>query len=275
MSLARLAAIARRGAARVGALADVARPTPDPIAVLDTAAATEAAGRTDPASRRAPLPPGLPPQRQPPSQRQPPPRATLVAPPALRPGASPPSAAASLAAEPRAVPKGEQPQPPEVVAPSSRNDPEPPPAVIPAVMTAPQPTADIEALPDRSVEASVVIPQPVIAATEPPAAARDHAEPLAVMPAPLRLPATTTARVAAAPAPDPAPPLVPVFALIADAQTPPAPAQEAQTGPPIVIDQIEIVMAPPPRPPPAPPPAPDRGFARYAAMRSARDRARW
>ncbi|WP_297857708.1 hypothetical protein [Elioraea sp.] len=51
----------------------------------------------------------------------------------------------------------------------------------------------------------------------------------------------------------------------------PQPAGE----PTLAIGQIEIVMAPPPRPSPAPAPPPDRGFARYAAMRSARDRARW
>lgn len=51
----------------------------------------------------------------------------------------------------------------------------------------------------------------------------------------------------------------------------PEPAAE----PTITIGQIEVVMAPPPRPAQSPAPAPDRGFARYAAMRSARDRARW
>lgn len=56
----------------------------------------------------------------------------------------------------------------------------------------------------------------------------------------------------------------------------PAPAAgEPVGGTTITIGQIDIVMAPPPRPAPPPPPKPDRGFARYAAMRSARDRGRW
>lgn len=47
--------------------------------------------------------------------------------------------------------------------------------------------------------------------------------------------------------------------------------------PTITIEQIEVVMAPAPKPGPTPAPAaaPDRGFARYAAIRSARDRSRW
>ena len=74
------------------------------------------------------------------------------------------------------------------------------------------------------------------------------------------------AAVPPAPADRPPPALAPV--------QPPLPHPQAGE-PTITIGQIEIVMAPPPRPAPAPAPPPDRGFARYAAMRSARDRARW
>jgi hypothetical protein len=68
------------------------------------------------------------------------------------------------------------------------------------------------------------------------------------------------------PAPDDAPP------ALAPVTIPPEPHE-----PTITIGRIDVVMAPPPSPPPAPtaPRASDRGFARYAAMRSARDRARW
>lgn len=57
-----------------------------------------------------------------------------------------------------------------------------------------------------------------------------------------------------------------------------APPQQAEpvapAPPPISIGTVEVVIAAPPqRPVPAPRPASDRSFARYAAMRSGRDRA--
>jgi hypothetical protein len=82
---------------------------------------------------------------------------------------------------------------------------------------------------------------------------------------------------------DPEPAAEPAHAVLRPVVVPAAPAvppihpttDRADTT--ITIGQIDVVMAPPPRPPPAPPaaPAPERGFARYAAIRSARDRARW
>ena len=269
MSLARLAAVACRGAARVGALADVARPTPDAIAALDAAAATEAAGRADPASRRASSPPTLPPPRQPP------PRATLVAPPAPDPGPSDSLPAGELAGGPRAVPGGGQAQPPEVTVATSHDEPERLQAIAPTVMPVARSDAGIEPAPTRSVATPAATPPPAIGATQPPRVTAHHDEPQPVIPAPSPLPASEAANVTATKRADPAPLLVPVLPSIADASHAPAAGSENGSDTSIVIDQIEIVMAPPPRPPPAPKPVPDRGFARYAAMRSARDRARW
>lgn len=78
--------------------------------------------------------------------------------------------------------------------------------------------------------------------------------------------------VAAAPAPAWAVPAPPLSA--APPAAPEAPAPE------IHIDRVEVIMAPsaprPARPVTAPQAtAPDRGFARYAAMRSGRDRGGW
>jgi hypothetical protein len=70
----------------------------------------------------------------------------------------------------------------------------------------------------------------------------------------------------AAPALSPAPPAAPPQPLATPLPEPP---------PTISIGTVEVVMAlPPQRPAPAVParPAPDRGFSRYAAIRSGRDR---
>ena len=116
------------------------------------------------------------------------------------------------------------------------------------------------------VELAPVVMEPVIAAPTPENAAAGLEGSVDEPPSPERV------QVVASAAPQPAgehP--VQATASIPD----PAPSNATPT---VTIGTVEVVIAPPPAPAPqraaaAARPAPDRGFARYAAMRAARDRA--
>jgi hypothetical protein len=253
VSLARLAALARRGAAPVGVMAEATRPAFDPLVMLDAAAA-EAAARTLPgrgdvragtlAVRPLPVPPhGAVPQ--PPLAAPFAGRATAPPPPDRSEPATPPMPSATeqpIAAEASRIPEARTDDVVSQALPMAG-------PIDPAVHAAP-PRATPP--PPMRVETLHV---PV------------HTAPvIATSSAPPPLPTAEPAQPMLRPAPDAAPPaLAPV--------TFPAKPHE----PTITIGRIDVVMAPPPTPPPAPtaPRASDRSFARYAAMRSARDRARW
>jgi hypothetical protein len=204
-------------------------------------------------------------------------RAAAPAPPAARPPRQADPITVTLTTR-RAVP-GAVPVPvPRDAAPS----PEPP---LPNLIVTPafaEPVAD-QRLPASRAEIAPAVPaamgervatQPVPAVT------------VAALP-PITRPIVTPAPITAEPAREAAPPAPPVtidalptrvhtagappgLAAVSDA----AAAAPAPAAPAITIGTVEVVMAPPARvAAPAPRPTPDRGFSRYAAMRSGRDRA--
>ena len=263
MSLARLAALARRGATPVGVTAEATQPAFDPLVVLD-AAATGTAARTQP--RRGDVragPPSAPTHgavlRPPAPIAQPP--ALLVMPAAP---ATPATARAAVPPYPnRAVPvmvTMPSDTAPSIAGDALRTSETAPHDVVPAVVPAETP---IDPIP-RATPPRLILPS---------------ANPVATPDSPVHT--APTIETASAPPPLPTPhPVQPTLRPAPDA-APPAPALVTPSPEPheptITIGRIDVVMAPPPSPPPAPTAAraPDRGFTRYAAMRSARDRARW
>lgn len=250
MSLARLAALALRGAQPVEGREAALAPAFDPLAALDSAMPLPA--EVPAATRRADMP------------------IARVAAPAER---------ISMRELPAAVTT----KPPQLAAPVPANSGIPAIAAAPAVQAAQVAEMHVMVAPDIAAQAAA--PPVPLAITEGIGTAQaTPATPIA--PAPASGPApgeAATHGFAGAvvppprqPAPQPILP-APVAAPPRLASLPHAPAMPDAV-PEIQIGRVEVVMAPPPAPPrrdaprTAPSPAPDRGFSRYAAMRAARDR---
>jgi hypothetical protein len=259
MSLARLAALVSRAAAPPGRLAyDAPAPAFDGPSAIGTAmlqTGLTGAAPPPPLRRRAEA-----------VAAQQPPRATaapgLVADPVfLRPPTAPAAplmVSAARVAEPAAQPVMPLPTVPFPAAPqraptrtAPTQAPHASPALGPRASMSPTVAAPVlvgaSASHDAVPAAEETVPVTPLLPQHRPAAMpdRQHVAPPAVSPAP----------VAASPQP------------VATALPDPLPA--------ISIGTVEVVMAQPPqRPAPATParPAPDRGFSRYAAIRSGRDR---
>lgn len=270
MSLARLAALARRGAAPVGALTEATRPAFDPLVVLDAAAA-ESAARALPrlndvqaygqprmlASKPPPLAPGLPM-----------PRASALphqAESEERPTGTAPHHAATPS-PPTQWPAG----PATRVSPGVPHEADvPTDAVVDAVPAAAMRVLNSPRLPTAAPVSPAILPP---ARTPKPAPLDAQSIERASEPAP----SIAASRHDAEPALHSSAVLVrPMLAPVPRSAVPGDPPLR-QTELSIAIGQIDVVMASQrPSPVPAVAPAPDRGFARYAAMRGARDRARW
>lgn len=263
MSLDRLGAIVRRGAARVGVVAEQARPAFDPLLALDSAAVVVAA--RDIAPRRAPK--GG-------SATAP---VTPAAPARARQAASAPEPVSAQArSRPAGAPEVAPVARPAIAATPGQQAASPTPLAVMTVVSADAARAD-EVPGDLSGHPSAAAPLEAPRGIAP-------APPQGVMRGASRAPpdhATTDRATDRAVSASPAVAAIPAIApVLPPPPQPPADPQVARTAPPeprITIEQIEVVMAPAPKPTPTPRPAatPDRGFARYAAMRSARDRARW
>jgi hypothetical protein len=260
MSITRLAGLLARAAAPAGRLA------------ADRVAGVEAAGADRPALGMPAL--GMPAFDAPASVGTSMLRATLAETPALPPlrradssppfvsprpasgalpAASPPSPVA-MPAHARAV---LAPPTPPVVVPLPQPDPMPssPAAAAPAVAPAPGPAPG---------------PPVLVIATPSPHAAAHGVESVAGKADP--------AASVVSERPRPGPPAMMVSPLHSDfstaASVTPAPTFPPHAAPTISIGTVEVVIAQAPQRPAAPARlAPDRGFARYAAMRGARDRA--
>lgn len=264
MSLDRLGAIVRRGAARAGVVAERARPAFDPLLALDSAASVAAA--RDIAPRRTPK------------------GGSATAP--VTPAA--PARARQAASAPEPVSAQARPRPAEA------------PEVAPVARPA--------ATPDRQAArpaplAATVAPADIARADDGPGDPSGHPWAAAPLETPRDVAPASPQDVMRGPSPAPpdratsdrasdravsaSPPVAAIPAIAPVLPPPPRPAAQPQAGrtapaePRITIEQIEVVMAPAPKPAqtpaqtPRPAAAADRGFARYAAMRGARDRARW
>lgn len=262
MSVARLAALVSRAAAPPGRVAHEAA-----IPVLDAPAAVDAAmlqaglaTMSRAAEVRRAAAPALPAAR--PVRQADPVTVTLT------------TRLAAPGAAPVTVPRDATPAPGPGQAPQM-----PDPIVMPAV-TAPGPGlrvsptgAEIDpAVPIATGEGAVTQPARAVMAAVLPAATRSIAVPA---PVPAE-PASDVAPPAPSITNDPllpgvrTPGAVPGLPVAADA----AGVVAGPAVPAIAIGTVEVVMAPLARAPAPPPrPAPDRGFSRYAAMRTGRDRA--
>jgi hypothetical protein len=192
-----------------------------------------------------------------------------------------PSVAVELTARP-ATPESVSPRDAASTAPM-RPVPSTPPVVTPVLATpvlatlVPTPSASSPA----RVEVAAAVATVTLAQVPSPPALPITAElvqpPALPMPQPPRM---QVEEERAAPSPSPVLPITVVEPVAAprmpNAVSAPTDAAPEAAAPAFTIGTVEVVIAQPPRQPAAAPaarPTPDRGFSRYAAMRSGRDRA--
>ena len=243
MSLARLAALALRGAAPPGMARLPVAPAFDPLVALDAAMPIPA--EASPAMRRQSAAPRL---------AAPMPALQAMAPLAV----VHPGEVAIPATPPPPRMAASEPGPP---GPAEFGAAPPPPAATP-VATAPLPLSVLPTAPLPAGHAAPIV-SPAVRPRDP---SPSRAVPLAPQP--------TLAAAQAASGHNRA-----SMAFIPPSVQPSPPRQSApetsEAAPDIHIGRIEVVMAAPTPPPALPAPAaPPRDFARYAAMRGLRDR-RW